>query len=248
MPPGSRTTMVTGAASGIGLATARRFAEEGDRLVLLDRDEAGLEEVATDLSEHELLVLTVDVSDREAVEGAVQAAVVRFGRLDVLVNHAAVLENWGLPAELSEQLWENVLAVNLQGVVHTCSVAIPAMEQGAIINTASVCGVVRACTNRSPYNAAKAALVSFTRDLAAAYGPRGIRANVVVPGFIDTPMSRRLAVGHAEQAEAERLRIPLRRIGRPEEVAAACSFLASEEASYVNGSSLVVDGGISIVY
>ena len=229
------------------MATARRFAREGDRLVLLDRDAGGLELVASELADHETLALTVDVTDRDAVEGAVQAAVVRFGRIDVLVNHAAVLDNWGPPAELPAQLWEDILAVNMKGVVHTCSAAIPNMEEGSVINTASICGVFRACPTRAPYNAAKAALVSFTRDLAAAYGPRGIRANVVVPGFVDTPMSRRLVTGHEEQAEAEVRRIPLHRMGRPEEVAAVCLFLASEDASYVNGGTFVVDGGISIV-
>lgn len=246
-PSGNRVSLITGAASGIGLATARRFAQAGDGLILLDRDSDGLHRIAEDTQACETLALKVDVADQEAVNRAVQTAVERFGRIDVLVNHAAVVDNWGPPADLPGKLWDEVLAVNLRGVVHTCSAVIPAMDRGSIINTASICGVLKPCANRAPYNAAKAALVAFTRDLTVAYGPRGIRANVVVPGFVDTPTTQRIATGHEAQADAERQRIPLRRSGRPEEVAAACSFLAGEDASYVNGSVLVVDGGMSLV-
>jgi NAD(P)-dependent dehydrogenase (short-subunit alcohol dehydrogenase family) len=247
MPTPERVSLVTGAASGIGLETARRLARKGDRLVLIDRNSDGLKKAAFGIAGHKPLACAIDVGDRAAVETAVQQAIDQFGQLDVVLNLAAVVDNWGAPADLSERLWDDVLKVNLRGVVHTCNAAIPHMQRGAVVNAASVCGVLRACASRSPYNAAKAALVAFTRDLAAAYGPQGIRANVVVPGFIDTPMSRRLIVGNEEQAEAERQRIPLRRAGCPEEVAAVCAFLASEEATYVTGSIVTVDGGISIV-
>lgn len=242
-----KVSLITGAASGIGLATALRFGKAGSRLALLDKDEAGLDELAEHLPHENVLALAIDVSDEGSVKLAVRSAVERFGQLDAVVNHAAILDNWGPPAGLPHSLWEEVLSTNLYGVVHVCRAAVEVMGTGSIINTGSVCGVTRACPSRSPYNAAKGALVSFTRDLSAAYGPSGIRANVVVPGFIETPMSSRLVAGHEDQAEAERKRIPLRRLGLPEEVASACLFLASEEASYVSGSVLNVDGGISLV-
>jgi 3-oxoacyl-[acyl-carrier protein] reductase len=115
-----------------------------------------------------------------------------------------------------------------------------------IINTSSIYGTARACATRAPYDIAKAGIVAFTRDLAVAYGPRGIRANVLVPGFIDTPMSRRLVEGHEERAMAVVERIPLRRLGLAEEVARVAAFLASDAASYVSGSVLFVDGGLSL--
>ncbi|PZW31899.1 NAD(P)-dependent dehydrogenase (short-subunit alcohol dehydrogenase family) [Thermosporothrix hazakensis] len=239
-----KRVLITGAASGIGQASARLFAEEGAHLILLDRDEAGLHATGKTLPA-ETLLLTVDVADEQAVRAAVQEA---GERIDVVINSAAILANWGAPHEIPEELWNEVFSINLKGVVYTCRHALPLMRAGsAIINMASVCGVTRACTNRAPYNIAKAGIVAFTRDLAATYGPRGIRANTLVPGFIDTPMSRRLVQGHEEQARAEEGRIPLRRLGQADEVARAAVFLASEAASYITGSTLFVDGGIALV-
>jgi NAD(P)-dependent dehydrogenase (short-subunit alcohol dehydrogenase family) len=192
--------------------------------------------------------LITDVADEKAVETAIKTAWSQFGQIDVVMNNAAVLANWGLPHEIPAPLWDEIFAINLKGVVYTCRHALPVMHTGgAIINTASVNGVTRAHASRAPYDIAKAGIVAFTRDLAVAYGPRGIRANVLVPGFIDTPMSRRLVKGHEEAARAEVARIPLRRLGRADEVAQAAAFLASDAASYVTGSVLFIDGGIALV-
>jgi NAD(P)-dependent dehydrogenase (short-subunit alcohol dehydrogenase family) len=242
-----RVAVITGAASGIGLATARSCREAGMRVALIDRDADALERTTADEPSDGSLVLVADVADRQAIGSAIDEVVGRYGRIDALVNNAAVIDDYGPPAAVSDAVWDEVLAVNLRGVVHTCRAAVDVMRRGAIVNTASICGTTRAFASRSPYNAAKAAIVSLTRDLAAAYGPRGIRANVVVPGFIDTPMSRRLIAGHEAQADAERQRIPLRRLGDAREVAQTTLFLISDAASYVNGSVLTVDGGLSIV-
>jgi NAD(P)-dependent dehydrogenase (short-subunit alcohol dehydrogenase family) len=244
-----KRVLITGAASGIGQASAQIFSQAGARLALLDRDEAGLYATSQLLeSTQEPLLLASDVSDEKAVEMAIKTAWNQFGQIDVVMNNAAIVANWGLPHEIPNTLWDEIFAINLKGVVYTCSHALPLMsEGGAIINTASVCGVTRACAMRAPYNIAKAGIVAYTRDLAVAYGPRGIRANVLVPGFIDTPMSRRLVKGHEEAARAEEARIPLRRLGRAHEVAQAAAFLASNAASYITGSVLFIDGGISLV-
>ncbi len=244
-----KTLVVTGAASGIGRATALEAAQSGARLALLDRNEAGLQETARLLpADQDVLLLPVDVADEQAVDDAMHYVRDRYTLIDAVINYAAVVADWGLPAELPDSLWDEVLAINLKGIVHVCRSALPAMSnRGAFVNTSSICGTARTCKTRAPYEAAKAAIVAFTRDLAVAYGPRGIRANTLVPGFIDTPMSHRLIAGNWERARAEEQRIPLRHIGQAAEVARVALFLASDAASYVTGSVLFVDGGLSLV-
>ncbi len=244
-----KRVLITGAASGIGQASAQIFAQAGAQLALLDRDEAGLYTTGQLLMPlQKPLILPTDVADEKAVETAIEAAMSQFGQIDIIMNNAAIVANWGLPHEIPDSLWEEIIAINLKSVVYTCRHTIPLMRSGgAIINTASIHGVTRAFPLRAPYNIAKAGIVAFTRDLAVAYGPRGIRANVLVPGFIDTPMSRRLVAGHEEAAHAEVARTPLRRLGRADEVAQAAAFLASDAASYITGSILYVDGGIALV-
>ena len=245
-----KCVLITGAASGIGQASARLFARLGAHLTLLDRDEAGLQATAQKLEElvEPPLLLFTDVADQQAVETAIKQAEDRFGHIDVLMNNAAIVDNWGLPHEVADHIWDEVLGINLRGVISTCRSVLPAMPAGgAIINTSSINGAIRPFPRRTPYDISKAGIVAWTRDLAVAYGPRGIRANVVIPGFIDTPMTQRFRQGHEESARAEEARIPLRRIGRADEVAQAAVFLASDAASYITGSALVIDGGLSLV-
>jgi NAD(P)-dependent dehydrogenase (short-subunit alcohol dehydrogenase family) len=244
-----KNVFITGAASGIGQASALLFARLGARLALLDRNETGLHTTSQLLEPcQQPLLLSTDIADQEAVEAAIKMAWSQFGQIDVLMNSAAIVADWGLPHDIPASLWDEVFAINLKGVVSTCRHVIPAMQKGgSIINVSSICGVSRPCATRAPYDIAKAGIVAFTRDLAVAYGPRGIRANALIPGFIDTPMSRRLVEGHEERARAEEARIPLRRLGRADEVAQAAVFLASDAAVYITGSALFVDGGISLV-
>lgn len=238
--------VVTGAASGIGRATATLLARSGGQVAALDIDEAGLKSLTddVDLLNHYAL----DVADATAVGEAVAQVAAGSGRIDGCLTFAATVDNWGPPAELDEQLWDRVLGVNLGGTTNVCTAAIPYLREGAaVVTCSSIAGGLKPSPARTPYTAAKAAIIAYTRDLAVAYGPRGIRVNTIIPGFVDTPMSRRLVRGHEQQAEAERARIPLRRLGTAEEVAEVARFLVSDAASYVTGATLVVDGGLSLV-
>jgi NAD(P)-dependent dehydrogenase (short-subunit alcohol dehydrogenase family) len=247
-----RIALVTGAASGIGLATARGFRAGGAHVIALDIDEPGLSRLDGELGgiagAGGFSTVAVDLADRRSVRREIDAVIAAHGRIDLCVNHAAAVANWGEPTAVDDDTWTRSLDVNLRGLVTVCQAAIPAMPAGsAIVNTSSIAGGLKPSPSRTPYTAAKAAVVAFTRDLAVAYGPRGIRVNSIVPGFIDTPMAHRLMAGHEAVAEAEKGRIPLRRLGEASEVADAALFLASDRASYVNGAVLVVDGGLSLV-
>jgi NAD(P)-dependent dehydrogenase (short-subunit alcohol dehydrogenase family) len=243
---GGKVALVTGAASGIGSACALRFAQEGATVVGLDLTEMG----DTRWTEAERVapahLAVADVRSEASVAAAVAAARARFGRIDVVVNSAGVAG--GGPAHLvSEEEWERVLGVNLKGTFLVCKHVLPVMlEQGAgsVVNVASIEGL-EGCEGGSAYNASKGGVVLLTRNLALDYGRRGIRVNAICPGFIDTPMLRQVL--EAPGLEEYRTRIidthQLGRLGRPEEIANAVLFLASDESSFVTGHALVVDGG-----
>lgn len=178
----------------------------------------------------------------------VTAVVNTHGRIDSCLTFAAVVADWGAPADLDDHLWSRVLQVNLRGTTRVCAAAIPYMPSGStIVTCSSIAGGLKPSPSRAPYTAAKAGIVAHTRDLAVAYGPQGIRANSLIPGFIESPMSQALIRGHEAQAAAEQARIPLRRKGMPMEVAETAIFLAEDRSSYINGATLVVDGGLSLV-
>jgi meso-butanediol dehydrogenase/(S,S)-butanediol dehydrogenase/diacetyl reductase len=237
-----KVVLVTGAASGIGAATALRFASEGAKIVLVDKQE--LSDTAGKLAGKDNLVHKADVADEQAVDGMVAAAVERFGRLDVLVNNAGVYAG-GNPAEISTDDWRKVIATDLDGVFFGCRAAIPHLEKtkGSIVNTASVSGT-GGDWNTLPYNAAKGGVVNFTRALAMDLGTRGIRVNAVCPSLTRTAMTAEMFEDEATMAEFNK-RIPLGRPCEPEEVAAVIAFLASEDASFVTGAMIAVDGGVS---
>lgn len=239
-----KVVLATGAASGIGAATVRRFAAEGARLWLGDLDQEAGDKLAAELGEN-VGFQRVDVREREQVEAFTEAAVERHGRLDVVFNNAGI-GHWAQTPDLDPEVWHDVIAVDLHAVFYGCRAAIPHLRRaggGAIVNTASISGIA-GDYGFAAYNAAKAAVINYTRTLAIDHGEEGIRANAVCPGIIDTPLARSL-LDQPAVAEEYRQRVPLGRPGRPEEVASVVTFLASDDASYLTGAAIVVDGGIT---
>ncbi|NOJ45806.1 SDR family NAD(P)-dependent oxidoreductase [Bradyrhizobium archetypum] len=239
-----KVAIITGAASGIGEATARRFSSEGARVALVDRNEMLLANVAKDMPAQLTMAHLADVSDSDAVDAMVTTVAKRFGRLDVLVNNAGVYEG-GDPAEISNDQWRTVMATDLDGVFYGCRAALPHLEKtrGSIVNTASVSGTGGDWAT-SPYNAAKGAVVNLTRSLALDLGRKGIRVNSVCPSLTRTGMTADMMEDEELMAKF-RERIPLGRVCEPHEVAAVIAFLASDEASFVTGANVAVDGGVS---
>lgn len=244
-----KRAIVTGGAGGIGRATAAAFAAEGAAVAVLDLDEAGARDVADRItaSGGTALALGVDVSDERAVAAAVEAVVGAFGGLDVVFNNAGIARRT-TAVETALADWELSFAVNVRSIFLMCKYAIPHLEAaggGSIVNTGSGWGL-KGGARALPYCASKGAVVNMTRALAIDHGPANIRVNSINPGDTDTGMLRSEAaqIGWTEDAFlADAADRPLRRMARPEEIAAAVVFLASDEASFVTGSALVVDGG-----
>ena len=239
--------IITGGASGIGAATARRLANEGARLVLADiQPEAG-EALAKELAagSDRVAFRLCDVRVQAQVESLVAFTVERFGRLDLLFNNAGSAAV-GNTTEIDPNAWHDLFELNVHSILYACRAAIPVMRRaggGAIVNTASISGLF-ADYSIPAYNATKGAVVNFTRSLAVDHAADGIRVNAVCPGPIDTPLITALkAVPAVMQEYAQR--IPAGRVGKPEEVAAAVAFLLSDDASYVSGAMLVVDGALT---
>ncbi|MEU9356372.1 SDR family NAD(P)-dependent oxidoreductase [Streptomyces griseoloalbus] len=239
--------LITGAARGIGAATALRFAREGARVLVVDVDADEAEETASKLRDQGLgaEAFAADVTDRASVEAAVAHAVTAFGSLDVLVNNAAhCTPDAPRFEDEPDEEWARDLDVTLTGAYRCCRAALPhlaASGRGAIVGVGSVNGLQD--FGNHAYSAAKAGLISLTRTLAGHAAPRGVRVNLVAPGTVRT----RAWEGRPDDLEAARSLYPLGRVGEPEDIAAAVTFLASRDASWITGTTLVVDGGITAV-
>ena len=247
-----KVAIVTGAASGIGRAVAQLFARQGANVAVMDRNErAGNETVESiGVTSAGALFVHGDVSKSEDVRRAVAATVERFGRVDVLVNNAAV-QILSTLVETSEEVWDQTQNINLKGVFLGCKYVIPAMLRtggGSIVNIASVLGLV-ADPDLAAYCAAKGGVISLTRVAAVTYGPQRVRVNCICPGDVETPL---VQAYFARDADPGRLRnevyskYALRRIATPDEIANAALFLASDASSFITGSTLVVDGALTV--
>jgi meso-butanediol dehydrogenase/(S,S)-butanediol dehydrogenase/diacetyl reductase len=239
-----KVVIVTGAGSGIGAATARRFAEEGANVVLAGRTEEKLRKVAESLPASRALVHVTDVAQMEAVQGLVRAAVDRFGALHVMVNNAGVAPE-GKITEASPDDWRKVMAIDVDGVFHGCRAAIPelAKTRGSVVNVSSVSGL-GGDWGLSFYNAAKGAVTNFTRALAMDHARDGIRINAVCPSLTRTDLTEEM-YGNRELMAKFAERIPMGRGAEPEEIAAVIAFLASDDARFITGVNLPVDGGLT---
>lgn len=239
-----KVALVTGGASGIGKATAELFAREGARVAVADFSAEGRETVqAIKNAGGEAIFLPVDVSDSGQVTRMVEAALEAYGRIDILFNGAGILY-YGTVLETDEQAWNRVLSINLGGTYLCCRAVIPHMIRqggGSIINVASTVGAHDACANAVAYVTSKGGVTLFTKAVAIDHAKQGVRVNALVPGATDTPMIRKAIAPDDLQALAASQ--PIGRLGRPEELAKAVLFLASDDASFVTGSAMYVDGG-----
>ena len=231
-----RICIVTGAAQGIGLATVTKFAAEGATVIGCDRRADPIPGAAA--------TLAVDVTDRAQVDAMVAAVLARWGRIDVLVNNAGITKDARL-VKMSIEQFDAVIDVNLRGVFHCAQAVAPAMtEQGAgvILNASSVVGIY-GNFGQTNYAASKFGVIGFTKTWSRELGPKGIRVNAVAPGFVETPI---LATIPDKVLQHMREQVPLHRLGRPEEIANVYAFLASDEASYINGAVIEVSGGMTV--
>jgi NAD(P)-dependent dehydrogenase (short-subunit alcohol dehydrogenase family) len=244
----NKVALVTGAGSGLGLATAKAFAASGASVVLADWHEEAAQSAAKELANrgHRTLAFRCDVSDDAQVEAMVKQTVATFGRLDAAYNNAGVQNVLAETADTTQEDYDWVMGINLRGVWSCMKFELQQMRKqgsGTIVNCSSLGGLVGGA-ERGIYHAAKHGVIGFTKSAALEYAARGIRINAVCPGLIWTPMADQMvAAGQGEALKAMEKSIPMGRVGRPEEIAEAVLWLCSDASSYVTGQSISVDGG-----
>jgi NAD(P)-dependent dehydrogenase (short-subunit alcohol dehydrogenase family) len=248
-----KVALITGAGSGMGREAARLFASEGARVVISDIVEEAGEETTQQIRSDggEAAFVRADVSRSDDAAAMVRFTVETYGGLQVLYNNAGIfLADDGGAVETSEEVWDRVMAVNLKGVWLGCKHGIPAMLEsggGSILNVASFVALMGAATAQIAYTATKGGVLSMTREIAVEYARRGIRANALCPGPIETPLLAEL-LSDPDRRARRMVHIPFGRLGQAEEVARAALWLASDESSLMTGAALVVDGGVTAAY
>jgi NAD(P)-dependent dehydrogenase (short-subunit alcohol dehydrogenase family) len=244
-----RVAVVTGGAGGIGLASVRRLASEGARVVVADLDQDAGKRAANEV---EGLFVETDVTDPDAVELLFSTAYSEYGSVDIAFNNAGISppeDNSILDTDLAA--WRKVQEVNLTSVYLCCKAVIPYMQRqgrGSIINTASFVAVMGAATSQISYSASKGGVLSMSRELGVQFAREGIRVNALCPGPVNTPLLQELFAKDAERAQRRLVHVPMGRFAEPAEIAAAVAFLASDDSSFITASTFLVDGGISGAY
>ncbi len=241
-----KVAIVTGGAQGIGKSIATRLAQAGANVVIADVMEEVAKSTAQEISQkgNEAISIRVDVSSLSSVEGMVKKTLDKFGRIDILVNNAGITRD-GLVMRMKEEDWDLVLDINLKGAFNCIKTVSPVMmkqKSGKIVNIASIVGII-GNIGQANYSASKAGLIALTKTCARELASRRINVNAVAPGFIQTSMTERLPAQVREKLSSQ---IPLGEIGKPEDVASAVLFLVSEEASYITGEVIKVDGGMAM--
>jgi NAD(P)-dependent dehydrogenase (short-subunit alcohol dehydrogenase family) len=244
-----RVAVVTGGASGIGLASVRRLAAEGAKVVVGDFDPAAGKAAADEVGG---LFVSTDVTSEPDVENLFQQAYDTFGSVDIAFNNAGISPpDDGSILETGLDAWRKVQEVNLTSVYFCCKHVIPHMQRqgkGSIINTASFVAVMGAATSQISYSASKGGVLAMSRELGVEFARQGIRVNALCPGPVNTPLLKELFAKDAERANRRLVHVPMGRFGEPEEIAAAVAFLASDDSSFITANTFLVDGGISGAY
>ena len=248
-----KVALITGAGSGMGRVACLVFAGEGAKIAALDLDPPSLETTGSMVRDGggDIATFVADVAEERQVREAIAAAAQRFGALHILYNNAGVLwrdRDLGV-LETDEAIWDRVMAINLKGIVWVCKYGVPELIRaggGAIVNIGSLSALLGDTVPQDAYTASKGAVIALTRSLAVQFAGQGVRANCIHPSFVETPMQT-VRTSDAAWVEAARAAIPLGRLGTPRDVANAALFLASDEASYITGIELIVDGGTMVV-
>ncbi|MDX6202680.1 MAG: hypothetical protein QOF82_44 [Frankiales bacterium] len=244
-----RVAVITGAASGIGLETARRFAQEGAKLVIADVSDGAGEAAAAEVGG---IYVHTDVTDEDAVQAMYAAAVAHFGGLDICFNNAGISPpDDDSILETGIDAWRRVQEVNLTSVYLCCKYGIPHLLErgkGSIINTASFVALMGAATSQISYTASKGGVLAMTRELGVQFARQGVRVNALCPGPVNTPLLQELFAKDPERAARRLIHLPMGRFAEPQEIAAAVAFLASDDSSYITASQFLVDGGLTGAY
>lgn len=249
-----KVCIITGAGGGMGLVAAQKFAAEGAKVAVFERDESAGQTAANDIVHNggEAKFFQVDIANEQQVKEAVEQTVATFGKIDVLYNNAGVMPSAdNSVVNTSEEVWDLVMNINVKGIFFMTKYAIPEMEKnesGSIINIASFVAEMGCSVPQDAYTASKGAVVSLTKSLAIQFRPKGIRTNAISPGPIETPLLMEWLVSD-EAAKKERLdRQPTGRFGKPEDIVNCALYLASDESDWTNGANINVDGGITANY